>query len=81
MADKKVILYSASNSIYCSMAKDFFKKHKIKFEERRIDMDGKAMAELLKIVPEDGVPTIVIDGKVYKYFDEAELKIIFKVKG
>lgn len=77
---KKVILYSSGSSIYCSMARNFFRKHKIKFEERRIDLDGKAMEELLKIVPDDGVPTIVIDGKIHKYFDEAELEIIFKIK-
>lgn len=77
---RKIVLYSSASSVYCSMARNFFKKHKIKFEERRIDLDDKAMEELLKLVPDDGVPTIVIDGKVYKYFDEAELRNIFKVK-
>jgi len=77
---KKVILYTAPGCIYCSLVKDFFKKYNIKFKEKRIDLDEKAMEELLKLVPDDGVPTIVIGKKVYKYFDEAELKRIFKIK-
>jgi len=76
----KVILYSSASSVYCTMVRNFFKKHKIKFEERRVDLDSKAMEDLLKLVPDDGVPTIVIDGKIYKYFDEAELRKIFKIK-
>lgn len=76
----KVILYSSANSVYCTMVKNFFKKHKIKFEEKRVDLSDQAMEELLRLVPDDGVPTIVIDGKIYKYFDEAELLRIFKIK-
>lgn len=76
----KVILYTTSDSIYCSMARDFLKKNKIRFEERRIDLDNKHLEELLNIVPDDGVPTLVVDGKVYRNFNGEELEKIFKVK-
>ncbi|MBU4502031.1 MAG: glutaredoxin family protein [Nanoarchaeota archaeon] len=77
---KKVILYCVAGSVYSDMVKRLFKKYKIVYEEKRIDTDPEAMKELVEIVPDDGAPTIVIDGKIYKYFDEAELKKIFKIK-
>ncbi len=77
---KKVILYTIGGSLYCNTAREFLNKHKIPFEERRIDLNEKFMDELLKIVPDDGVPTLIIDGKVYRDFNGEELKKIFKVK-
>lgn len=76
----KVILYTTGGCTYSNMARDFLKQHKIKFEERRIDLSNKALDELLKIVPDDGVPTLVVDGKVYRDFNGEELKKIFKIK-
>lgn len=76
----KVILYTTSSSIYCNTARNFFKEHKIKFEERRIDLNDKFMDELLKIAPDDGTPVLVVDGKVYTNFNGEELKKIFKIK-
>ncbi len=75
---KKVILYSIGNSIYCSETRELLKRYKIVFEEKRIDLDPKAMEELTKLSPENGAPVLVINGKVYHHFDEEELKKIFK---
>lgn len=80
VSNMKVILYTTGDSIYCDMARDFLKKNKIRFEERRIDLNGKHLEGLLKIVPDDGVPTLVVDGKVYRNFNGEELEKIFKVK-
>lgn len=76
----KVILYSTGGCTYCNMTRDFLKQHRIKFEERRIDLKNKFMEELLRIVPDDGVPTLIVDGKVYRNFNGEELKKIFKIK-
>ncbi|MDP2906324.1 MAG: glutaredoxin family protein [Nanoarchaeota archaeon] len=77
----KVVLYTTGGCLYSNMAKDFLKEHKIKFEERRIDLKDKFMEELLKIVPDDGTPVLIVDGKIYRNFNGEELKKIFKVKG
>lgn len=76
----KVILYTTGDSVYCNMAKNFLMKNRIRFEERRIDLKDKYLEELLKIVPDDGVPTLVVNGKVYRNFNGEELEKIFKVK-
>ena len=77
---KKVVLYSIGGSVYCSMVKKFLMDHNIKFKEKRIDLDDKAMDELLKLVPDDGVPTLVVDNKVYNHLSEDDLRNVFKIK-
>ena len=77
---KNVVLYSTEGSVYCNMVRNFLMNHNIKFEEKRIDLDNNAMNELLKLVPDDGVPTLVVDNKVYHHLSEDDLRKIFKIK-
>ena len=77
---KNVVLYSTEGSVYCNMVRNFLMNHNIKFEEKRIDLDDKAMNELLVLVPDDGVPTLVVDNKVYNHLSEDDLRKIFKIE-
>lgn len=76
----KVIIYTTTNCIHCALAKRFFQKHHIKFTEYNIERDKNAMEQLLKIVPGDGVPVVIVNGKVFSYFDEEEIKEALKIK-
>ncbi|MBM3200440.1 glutaredoxin family protein [Candidatus Woesearchaeota archaeon] len=77
---KKVVFYSIGGSLYCDTVREFLEEHKIRFTEKRIDLDDKSAKELEKIVHGDGVPILVVDSKVYACIDLEELKRIFKVK-
>lgn len=77
---KKIVLYSIGESIYCNMIKNFLMNHNLKFKEKRIDRNNQARDELLALVPEDGVPILVVDNKVYRHLSEDDLEKIFQIK-
>ena len=55
------------------MAKDFFKKNKIKYEEYDVSKDEKARDEMIEKSQQLGVPVIDIDGTVIVGFDKSKI--------
>ena len=70
----KVTIYSTPTCVYCKMAKDFFKKNGIAYQEHDVSADMKAREEMVQKSNQLGVPVIDIDGKILVGFDEEELK-------
>ncbi len=70
----KVIIYSTPTCVYCKMAKEFFKKNNIAYEEHDVAADLAARKEMVEKSKQLGVPVIDIDGKILVGFDESELK-------
>ena len=76
----KVKVYSTQVCPFCDMAKEFLKKHKIKFQEMDVNKDKKAAAEMMQKSGQNGVPVIDVDGEIVVGFDEEKLKKALKIK-
>lgn len=71
---KKVRIYSTPTCVYCKMAKDFFKKNNISYEDYNVAEDEKAREEMVEKSHQLGVPVIDIDGEIYVGFNRSELE-------
>lgn len=70
----QVIIYSTPTCPYCYMAKDYFKKHNIKFEDYNVQVDLARRQEMMEKT-EGGlaVPVITIGDEVIIGFDRAKI--------
>lgn len=75
----KVKIYTTPSCVYCKMAKEFFKKNDVEYEELDVARDITARDEMLKKSGQMGVPVIDINGKIIVGFDEPKLKDILKI--
>ena len=74
-AKATAVVYSAEWCGACKDTKAFLKSLGVSVEERDIEKDPKANAELVKLAGEDaGIPVTVIGKKVIGGFDEAALR-------
>ena len=69
----KVKVYSTPLCPYCTMAKDFLKKHGVKFEDVNVQEDRNAAMEMIKKTGQNGVPVIEVDGQIIIGFDMEKL--------
>ena len=70
----KVIIYSTPVCVYCKMAKDFFQKNNIAYEEHNVAEDQKAREEMFAKSRQMGVPVIDVDGSIVIGFDKRNLE-------
>ena len=59
----KVDIYTTPTCHYCHATKEFFKHYKIKYTEKDVTKDKKALKDMVEKSGSTGVPVIVIDGK------------------
>ncbi len=71
---KKVIIYSTPTCVYCRMAKDFFQKNGIAYEEHNVAIDQKAREEMFAKSQQMGVPVIDVGGEIIVGFDKKTLE-------
>lgn len=76
----KVTIYTTPTCVYCKMAKEFFKKNNIAYEEKDVLADAAAREEMTKKSGQLGVPVIDIDGRMVVGFNEDALKEILGIK-
>lgn len=69
-----VIIYTTPTCVYCKMAKDFFKKNAIAYEEKDVATDIAARETMLTKSGQMGVPVIEAGGKIIIGFDAARLR-------
>lgn len=69
-----VKIYSTPTCVYCKMAKEFFAKNNIKYEEHNVAEDLKAREEMVQKSGQLGVPVIDVDGQVVVGFNEEVLR-------
>lgn len=69
---EKVKVYTSSTCPYCVMAKDYLKERGIEFEEKNVQTDKEARAELMKM-GYTGVPVVVIGDEEIVGFDKAKI--------
>ncbi len=56
----KVIIYTTPSCVYCKMAKEFFAKHSISYEEKNVVEDAAARNEMITKSGQMGVPVIQV---------------------
>lgn len=78
MANVKI--YSTPTCVYCKMAKEFFKKNSVKYEEYDVASDMKAREEMVQKSHQLGVPVIDIDGQIIVGFDRDTLAASLGIK-
>lgn len=69
-----VKIYTTPSCVYCKMAKEFFAKNSVAYEEKNVAQDAAARDEMIQKSGQLGVPVIDIDGKIIVGFDQPELK-------
>lgn len=61
---KKVTVYSTATCAYCHMLKRYLDDNKIKYQEKRVDVDRAAAQEMIAKSGQMGVPfTVIKDDK------------------
>ena len=65
-----VTIYTTTTCPYCRMAKEFFKKNSVKYNEINVEKDPKAAEEMIEKSGQMGVPVIDINGKIIVGFDK-----------
>ena len=73
-----VKIYTTSNCTYCKMAKEFFKKNNVKYEEINVEKDAKAAEEMIEKSGQMGVPVIDINGEIIVGFDRRAIEQALK---
>lgn len=74
-----VKIYTTPTCIYCRMAKEFFKKNNVAYEEHNVAEDTKAREEMVQKSHQLGVPVIDIDGEIIVGFDRDTLGRLLKI--
>ncbi len=69
-----VNLYSTPSCTYCRLAKDFFRKEGIGFNEYDVSRDRRRADEMIRKTGQMGVPVIEIGSKVIVGFNQAEIR-------
>ncbi|NPA55014.1 MAG: glutaredoxin family protein [Epsilonproteobacteria bacterium] len=70
---KRVVLFTGPGCVWCTKAKNFFKKNKIKFREIDITKDKQAAADCKKHCG-GGIPVILIENRWISGFNEPLIK-------
>ncbi len=72
-------VYSTPVCPWCNVAKDFFKSHKIDFEDIDVSIDEKAAQYMIQKSGQMGVPVIEIDDKIIIGFNKPVLEEILGI--
>ena len=64
-----VKIYSTPSCVYCNMAKDYFRKNNIQFNDYNVAVDYRKAEEMARKSGQMGVPVIDINGKIIVGFN------------
>jgi len=76
----EIIIYGTDSCPWCHKAREFMKKHKVKFTDKNVGEDRKAAQEMIKKSGQQGVPVIDIGGEIIVGFDESRIKKTLHIK-
>lgn len=75
-----VKIYTTPTCPYCVMAKEFFKKNNVSYEELDVAFDLAAREEMVKKSGQMGVPVIDVEDEIIVGFNRPELERALKLK-
>lgn len=70
---QRVIIFSTPTCGYCNMAKQYFRRHNIRFRDVDVSQDAAAARDLVRRSGQMGVPVIDINGKIIVGFDKPKI--------
>jgi glutaredoxin-like YruB-family protein len=70
---KSVTVYSTQYCVYCKLAKEYFTKNNIAFQEFDVGTDLAKREEMVKKSGQMGVPVIDIDGEIIVGFNKPKV--------
>ena len=75
----KVTIYTTPTCGFCHMSKEYFKANDIKYDEKDVSRDRKAVEEMIHKSGQLGVPVIDIDGQIVVGFNQPRLAELLKI--
>jgi glutaredoxin-like YruB-family protein len=76
----KVTIYSTPTCVYCKMAKEFFAKNNVAYEEHDVASDLAAREDMVAKSHQLGVPVIDIDNQIVVGFDQRTIEGLLGLK-
>jgi len=76
----KVVVYSTEWCPWCVRLKEWLKQNKVSFEEKNIEQDEEAAAEMIRKSGQEKVPVADVGGKIVIGFDVPALNKALKLK-
>ncbi len=76
----RVIVFSTPTCGYCNMAKQYFRKNKVKFRDVDVSQDPVAARDMQRRSGQMGVPVIDIGGKIIVGFDKPKINDLLDLK-
>jgi len=70
---KTVSIYTTPTCMYCKMAKEFFQKNNITYNEYNVQTDLEKRKEMIDKSGQMGVPVITVDDEFIVGFDKKRL--------
>lgn len=77
---QSVIIYTTPTCFYCKIAKEFFVKHNIPFEERDVVLNPSLVKEIEQKSHQRGVPVIEIGEDVFVGFDRPGIARVLGIR-
>ncbi|MDP2650869.1 MAG: glutaredoxin family protein [bacterium] len=76
----KVRIYSTPSCVYCKMAREFFDKHGVGYEDHDVAANQEALKEMIDKSHQMGVPVIDVDGQIFVGFNRSGLEKVLGIK-
>ena len=76
----KVRIYSTPSCVYCRMAREFFDKHGVEYEDHDVAANQEALKEMIDKSHQMGVPVIDVDGQIFVGFNRSGLEKVLGIK-
>ena len=76
---KPVAIYTTETCSYCKLAKEFFQKNKVEYQEYNVGTDLVKRQEMIEKSGQMGVPVITVDGEVVVGFNKPRLEELLGV--
>lgn len=76
----RVIVFSTPTCGYCNMAKQYFRRNKVRFREVDVSKDATAARDMQRRSGQMGVPVIDIGGKIIVGFDKPKINALLDIK-
>ncbi|HUY69511.1 MAG TPA: glutaredoxin domain-containing protein [Candidatus Tyrphobacter sp.] len=67
-------IYTTPTCVYCKMAKEYFGKNNLAFEEHDVSKDEASLNEMVAKSHQMGVPVIDVNGTIVVGFDKGAIE-------
>lgn len=75
-----ITVYSAPWCAFCHMAKDYFDKLGVKYDDRDVEQNPQYAQEAVQKSGQMGIPVLDIDGTIIVGFDRPKIDEVLKEK-